>query len=69
MRYATDAYAPTLYAGAFGPSAGRCLVSEPLDRGANSWQPVPQGSFATMTRDGLSIRPFAPVSPELAMSA
>ncbi|MET0596816.1 MAG: class II glutamine amidotransferase [Mesorhizobium sp.] len=69
VRYATDAYAPTLYAGAFGPSAGRCLVSEPLDRGADSWQPVPQGSFATMTRDGLSIRPFAPVSPELAMSA
>ncbi len=63
VRYATDAYAPTLYAGAFGASAGRCLVSEPLDRGANSWQPVPQGSFATMTRQrpvDPAVRPGSP---------
>ena len=58
VRYATDAFAPTLYTGQFCGTAGRCLVSEPLDRQGAAWQAVPPGSFVTMTRQAVTIRPF-----------
>ena len=45
VRYATDADAPTLYTGTFGPSAGRCLVSEPLDREGGDWHAGPAGKL------------------------
>ncbi|MBA3447871.1 MAG: class II glutamine amidotransferase [Pseudaminobacter sp.] len=60
MRYATDAHAPTLYAGSLQAFGGRCLVSEPFDPEGPSWQPIPPASFVTMTRRGMSVRPFAP---------
>ena len=58
VRYGSDGSAPTLYAAA--TMGGRCLVSEPFDREGAEWHPVPPGSFVTMTRDGVTIRPFAP---------
>ncbi|GLS31690.1 glutamine amidotransferase [Mesorhizobium albiziae] len=68
VRYATDAFAPTLYTAEFCGSAGRCLVSEPLDREGASWQAVPPGSFVAMTRDGVTIRSFAPEAGKLALA-
>jgi predicted glutamine amidotransferase len=67
VRYASDAFAPTLYTAEFCGSAGRCLVSEPLDREGAAWQPVPPGSFVAMTRDAVTIRPFAPAAAQLAL--
>lgn len=60
VRYATDAFAPTLYVGETRKTRGRCLVSEPFDREGCDWQAVPPGSFVTVTPESLSIRPFAP---------
>jgi predicted glutamine amidotransferase len=62
VRYATDAFAPTLYAGATRAAAGRCLVSEPFDRDGGGWKPIPPGSFVTVTRDAMSVTPFVPTS-------
>ena len=63
VRYATDAYAPTLYTS--DHRSGRCIVSEPFDREGQSWQAVPPSSFVTMTRDGMSIRTFEPAAEGL----
>jgi predicted glutamine amidotransferase len=60
VRYASAGSAPTLYAGVFRDGAGRCLVSEPFDHDAPAWQPIPPGSFVTMSRDSVAIRAFAP---------
>nr|WP_084831280.1 class II glutamine amidotransferase [Mesorhizobium ciceri] len=60
VRYATDAHAPTLYTSVFSNGGGRCLMSEPFDRDGGDWQPIPPSSFVTITRDGMTIRPFAP---------
>ena len=60
IRYATDAYAPTLYVGDTRTTRGRCLVSEPFDREGCDWQAVPPGSFVTVTRDSVTMRVFAP---------
>ena len=68
VRYATDAFAPTLYTAEFCGSAGRCLVSEPLDREGAAWQAVPPGSFVAMTRDAVTIRLFAPEAAKLALA-
>jgi glutamine amidotransferase len=67
VRYATDDHAPTLYTGAFAKRAGQCIVSEPFDRDGGEWQAIPPASFVTMTRDGTSIRPFAPAAAQLAL--
>jgi predicted glutamine amidotransferase len=67
VRYATDAFAPTLYTAEFCGSAGRCLVSEPLDHEGAAWQAVPPGSFVTMARDTVTTRPFQPEAAELAL--
>ncbi|MET0942114.1 MAG: class II glutamine amidotransferase [Mesorhizobium sp.] len=68
IRYASDAFAPTLYTAPFCNSAGRCLVSEPLDRDAPNWQAVPPGSFVTVTANAVSIRSFEPAQTSLAMA-
>lgn len=60
VRYSTDGQAPTLYTSVF--HSGRCIVSEPFDRESAEWQAIPPASFVTMTRAGISIRPFAPAS-------
>jgi glutamine amidotransferase len=62
VRYASEGHAPTLYAAA--TMGGRCLVSEPFDREGAQWHEVPPGSFVTMTRDSVTIRPFAPEPSE-----
>jgi glutamine amidotransferase len=69
VRYATDDHAPTLYTGAFAKGVGRCIVSEPFDRQGRIWHEIPQSSFLTMTRDGTSIRPFAPAAARLALAS
>lgn len=66
VRYATDGTAPTLYTTA--TRQGRCIVSEPFDRERAEWQAIPPGSFVTVTKDGLSIRPFAPEAARLALA-
>ncbi|RAZ91195.1 class II glutamine amidotransferase [Mesorhizobium hawassense] len=69
VRYATDDHAPTLYTAAFAKRAGRCVVSEPFDRDGRIWREIPQSSFVTMTRDGTSIRPFAPATTRWALAS
>ena len=59
-RYASDAFAPTLYHKAM--NGGRVVVSEPLERTSGEWHAIPPGSFATITADGAEIQPFQPVS-------
>jgi glutamine amidotransferase len=66
VRYTTHATAPTLYASAFGE--GRCIMSEPLDRDGCDWQAVPPGSFVTLTRQGMTVRPFQLTSENLALA-
>lgn len=68
VRYATDAHAPTLYTSVFRNGGGRCLMSEPFDRDGGDWQPIPPSSFVTITRDGMTIRPFAPEPARLALA-
>lgn len=60
VRYATDAFAPTLYSGETRLATGRCLVSEPFDSEGGTWLAVPPGSFVKVTKDSMVIRPFAP---------
>lgn len=60
IRYATDAFAPTLYVGETRGMRGRCVVSEPFDRDGCAWQAVPPGSYVTVTRHAVTIRPFKP---------
>jgi len=52
IRYATDAFAPTLYTATLGASSGICVVSEPLDGEAGNWMAVPANSFVTVSRQG-----------------
>jgi predicted glutamine amidotransferase len=68
VRYATDAHAPTLYAAEMINSRGRCLVSEPFDRACGDWQAIPPSSFVTMTRQGVTVRAFAPRAAALAVA-
>ncbi|MGF7009243.1 class II glutamine amidotransferase [Aminobacter sp. BE322] len=67
VRYATDAHAPTLYTR--DGATGRCIVSEPFDREGESWQAVPPSSFVTMTRQGMTVSPFAPAAAGQAVAA
>lgn len=59
VRYATDAFAPTLYTAEVCGGAGRCLVSEPFDREGSNWLAIPPSSFVKLTRDSVTIRQFA----------
>ncbi len=59
VRYATDAFAPTLYTATLAPASGICVVSEPLDGEAANWMAVPANSFVTVSRRGrIAIEPF-----------
>lgn len=60
VRYATDAYAPTLYTAATRCGVGRCVVSEPFDQGDTDWQAIPPNSFVAATKQSMSIKPFMP---------
>lgn len=61
VRYSTDAFAPTLYAGPMGPDGGYCLVSEPLNDDTESWVEIPAGSAVILSDDGLNVANFAPL--------
>lgn len=67
VRYASHGQAPTLYTAPFRDGTGRSLVSEPFDREGEPWQAIPPSSFVTMTRTGITVRPFAPAG-ELALA-
>lgn len=69
IRYATDAFAPTLYGARTRGTRGRCLVSEPFDREGCEWQAVPPGSFVTVKSDGLALLPFAPKAAAATVAA
>lgn len=69
IRYATDAFAPTLYAAQPKASSGFRLVSEPLDGEGCNWQAVPADCFVTVTANGIVTRAFAPERQRLALSA
>jgi predicted glutamine amidotransferase len=68
VRFASEGDAPTLYLAEVG-AGGHCLVSEPFDQAACSWTSVPPGSFVTVGRAGVTIRPFAPEAERLALTA
>lgn len=61
VRYATEGPTPTLYTAAL--AGGRCVVSEPLDGEGPGWQAVPPSSFVVLTREAMTVRPFAPETP------
>jgi len=63
LRYATDAFAPTLYHKWDAALGGRAVVSEPLETASCDWQAVPPGSLCVFEGDGVDCRPFAPVLP------
>ena len=57
-RYASDAYAPTLYHRRM--DRGRVVTSEPLDRTCDDWIEIPPASFATVSADGVEVERFRP---------
>jgi len=62
VRYSTDAFAPTLYAGPMGTSGGHCLVSEPLTDDGDAWTEIPPGSAVMLNDKGLTVTAFQPQS-------
>ncbi|MBB4009530.1 class II glutamine amidotransferase [Allorhizobium taibaishanense] len=62
VRYSTDAFAPTLYAGPMGTSGGHCLVSEPLTDDGDAWTEIPPGSAVMLNDKGLTVTVFQPQS-------
>lgn len=59
-RYASDEHAPTLYVGGSMQGQGHALVSEPIAEDHAGWDPVPPGSFVTVTSEGAQIEDFRP---------
>lgn len=68
VRYATDAYAPSLYYRA-GPAGGVTVCSEPLDSERAGWQALAPGSFATVTAEGVDVASFQPLRQEAGRAA
>lgn len=64
IRYATDAYAPTLYSAPMCGNGGHCLVSEPFHDPDTKWHEIPAGSFVTLTGSGMSSMRFDPMQAE-----
>ncbi|MEA3533302.1 class II glutamine amidotransferase [Rhizobium sp. CC-YZS058] len=58
VRYASDAYAPTLYAAPMGPQGGYCLVSEPLDDDDTVWVEIPSGTAVIVGENGVDVQLF-----------
>ncbi len=77
VRYASDGEAPTLYHSremedvyAINPDLRqklspetRIIVSEPVGRFSEMWQPVPQSTSLEVQREKLTLRPFVPSMP------
>lgn len=61
-RYASDAFAPTLYHRYSTSREGYAIVSEPLESGQADWQAVPPASFLTVTEEGVEVSPFRPAA-------
>ena len=60
VRYASDAFAPTLFYQWNECWNGWAVVSEPYDISVEGWTEVPAGSFCRFTRDTCEIVPFTP---------
>ena len=60
IRYASDAFAPSLFYRWCEEWQGWAVVSEPYEAKSGDWAEVPPGSFCTFTKDGCDIRSFAP---------
>ncbi|MBP1851451.1 class II glutamine amidotransferase [Rhizobium halophytocola] len=60
VRYASEGYAPTLFAAPMGRDGGYCLVSEPLDDNKDTWAEIPPGSAVIVGEDGLDVAAFTP---------
>lgn len=58
IRYATDHYAPTLYARRPCGDDSYTLVSEPLDEAQDRWQAIAPSSFVCIDDAGLHIEPL-----------
>ena len=66
VRYASDAYAPSLFYQWNAAWQGWALVSEPYETSTGNWIEVPKGSFCTFTPTDCKIEPFAPMATSLA---
>ena len=63
VRYASDAFAPTVYHRWSNSHGGRAVVSEPVEADEIDWIAVPPSSFCTFTNDGdTSTEAFKPLS-------
>lgn len=69
LRYATDAFAPTLYHKWDARRGGRAVVSEPLQAGDCGWQALPAGTLSVFAGESVEPRPFAPAMPAQAARA
>ncbi|KQR78144.1 glutamine amidotransferase [Rhizobium sp. Leaf384] len=58
VRYASDRFAPTLYAAPMGPQGGYCLVSEPLNDDDDAWVEIPDGTAVVIGENGFDMRIF-----------
>ena len=66
IRYATDAFAPTLYSAPTCSGLGHCLVSEPFQDTDTKWHEIPAGSFVALTAGGMSSARFNPLVSQVA---
>ena len=60
VRYASDAFAPSLFYQWISDWQGWAVVSEPYEANSGDWIEVPPGSFCTFSKERCDIRPFAP---------
>ena len=60
LRYASDAFAPSLYYQWCPQWQGWAVASEPYDASQGDWTEVPKGSFCRFTPDGCDISTFQP---------
>lgn len=69
VRYASDAFAPSLFYQWSKVWQGWAVVSEPYDRTLSGWTEVPKGSFCTFQGSECVITPFAPAAAPMRKSA
>lgn len=69
IRYATDAFAPTLYSAPTSGGTGHCLVSEPFHDADAKWHEIPAGSIVRLTTSGMSSQRFTPMQAQPAVLA
>lgn len=63
VRYASDAFAPTLYHRWSETREGRAIVSEPLEAEEGDWIMVSPGTFTTFEGNSVRSEPFVPEMP------